>query len=102
MPIETARRYPFQYGVILANAPRDSGVYALFDGGDLLYVGEAASIYTRLLDHFDQRNFAEFETPTTFAFEVCPMEARKALLMELVFKLRPPYTDRPELKLRED
>jgi len=30
------------------------------------------------------------------------MEARKMLLMELVFKLRPPYTERPELKIRED
>jgi excinuclease UvrABC nuclease subunit len=102
MSIETARRYPFQYGVILANAPRDSGLYTLFKGDDLLYVGDAASICTRLLDHFDQRNFSEFGPPTTFAFEVCPMEVRKVLLMELVFKLRPPYTERPELRIRED
>ncbi len=102
MSIETARRYPFQYGVILANAPRDSGLFALFKGNDLLYIGDAASIYTRLLDHFDQRDSSEFETPTAFAFELCPVEAHAALLMELIFKLRPPYTDRPELKLHED
>jgi hypothetical protein len=102
MSIETARHYPFQYGIILANAPRDSGLYALFKGEDLLYVGEAASIYIGLLNHFDRIDATEFETPTAFAFEVCPMETCKVRLMELVFKLRPPYTERPELKLRED
>lgn len=55
----------FSMALSSRNAPRDSWVYALFNRSDLLYVGEAASIFTRLLDHFDQRDFAEFETPTT-------------------------------------
>jgi hypothetical protein len=100
--IETSRRYVFQYGVILANAPRASGVYALFKEDELLYVGEAESIYIGLLNHLDRQDSLEFQMPTTFAFEVCPLEARKVRMMELVFKLRPPYTERPELKVRED
>lgn len=103
MSLERAVRYPFQYGIILANAPRSSGVYALFKGDELLYVGEAESIYTRLLDHLEQINCVFIpEGPTAFAFESCSAEERKARLIDLVFKWRPPYTERPELKVREE
>ncbi len=102
MSIETTRRYVFRYGVILANAPRASGVYALFKDDELLYVGEAESIYIGLLNYLDRQESLEFQMPTAFSFDVCPLEARKARVMELVFKLRPPYTERPELKVQED
>jgi hypothetical protein len=102
LSLEAARRYEFRYGVIQANAPRYSGVYALFRGEEWLYVGEADSIYIGLLKHLDLKNVASGEGATTsFAFEVCPPELRTAKLVELVFKYCPAHTERRELKVRE-
>jgi len=102
LSLEAARRYEFRYGVIQANAPRDSGVYALFRGEEWLYVGEADSIYIGLLRHLDLKNAAlNNAIPTSFAFEACPPELRTAKLVELVFKYRPTHTERTELKVRE-
>ena len=102
MSLEAARRYEFQYGVIQANAPRYSGVYALFRGEEWLYVGEADSIYIGLLKHLDLKNAGlNHAVPTSFAFEACPPELRTAKLVELVFKYCPTHTERTELKVRE-
>ena len=102
LPLETARHFPFRYNVILANAPRESGVYALFRGEESLYVDEADNIYMGLLTHFDHNQGAlSVETPTSFAFEVCAPERRKARLLQLVFRCQPTHTERADLKVRE-
>lgn len=102
MPLETARHYPFRYGVIQANAPRESGVYALFRGEESLYVDEADNIYKGLLNHMEHHNgVLQPETPTSFAFEVCTPERRKARLAQFVFKCHPTYTERADLKAQE-
>ena len=103
MYLENAKHYELRYGVIMANAPRSSGVYALFNGEELLYVGEARNIFSKLIEHLYGGNpILMSEEPTAFAFEYCSAEARTVRFMELVFKWRPPYTERPELKIQED
>jgi hypothetical protein len=93
MPLETARRYAFRYGWILANAPRASGVYALFRGEEFYSVDEADSIYLALMNQWDRKNDAiNVEIPTSFAFEMCAPERRNARLAQLLFKCRPTYT----------
>jgi len=102
MSLENSRRYDFRYGHILANAPRDSGVFALFREESWLYVGEANSICTGLLDRLEKnRRVSTPEPATSFAFEVCPPEHRTARLVAVVFKHRPMHCDRPEFLLRE-
>jgi len=102
MPLETARHFPFRYNVILANAPRESGVYALFKDREPLYVEEADSIYVGLLHYFEQGNGAlPAERPTAFAFETCTPERRKGRLVQSVFRLQPAHTERSELKAHE-
>ena len=102
MPLETAHRFNFQYGGILANAPRSSGLYALYKGDELFFVDEADSIYGALLDHWDQRKGTEeVDMPTEFAFERCVSWRRNVRLAQLVFKCRPTHTARQELKARE-
>ena len=70
MPIASPR-YPFTRGA-LAGAPADPGVYALFDNGELVYVGRAeppSGIQARLLEHF----FAlrEPSEVTHYSWEIC-------------------------------
>ena len=99
MPLDTARRYAFQHGVIVANAPRSPGIYALFCDEQLCYVDEADNIYLALLKHFGRHNHAY--VPTTFAFETSASTDRTARVFQLVFKHRPIDTARRELKARE-
>ena len=102
MPLETARRYNFRYGGIVANAPRASGVYALYRGEELYSVDEADSIYIALLDQWSQKNDAiSVNIPTSFAFEMCAPERRNSRLAQLVFRCRPTYTAHAQLKARE-
>src|SRR5579863_131437 len=102
MPLETARHYLFAFGGILANAPRASGVYALYSGEELSYVDVADSIYNALLDHWDRLKTAiDAQAPTSFAFERCNPEMRGARLAQLVLRCRPPHTGHPELLARE-
>jgi len=54
---EPARRYRFTR-IVLLGAPADAGVYALWDGEELVYYGRAAggqTIRARLLEHLDGR-----------------------------------------------
>ncbi|HTQ57386.1 MAG TPA: hypothetical protein VMI94_23110 [Bryobacteraceae bacterium] len=102
MPLETAHRYNFRYGGILANAPRASGVYALYRGEELYHIDGSDSIYSALMGHWDQTNGSlSADMPTSFAFERCDSENRHALLVQLVFRCRPTESGRPELKARE-
>ena len=70
MPIASPR-YPFIRGA-LEGAPADPGVYALYDNGELVYVGLAqppSGIQARLLEHF----FAlrEPSEVTHYSWEIC-------------------------------
>lgn len=100
--LETARRFTFRYGWIVANAPRQSGIYALYRGAELLCIDDADSIFSALLNYWDQRkDSADLEIPTSFAFEVCAPEKRYLRLTQLVFRHRPSQTGHTELMARE-
>jgi predicted GIY-YIG superfamily endonuclease len=45
-------RYPFNRRLI-AGAPRDMGVYLLYRGSEVIYIGRAVNIQLRLQEHMD-------------------------------------------------
>ena len=45
------RRYRFTR-IVIAGAPDEQGVYALWDGEEVIYYGRRGTIRSRLLDHF--------------------------------------------------
>ncbi len=51
MPLGKSR-YAFNRRMV-AGAPRDMGVYTLYRGDSVLYIGRAVSIQSRLQDHMD-------------------------------------------------
>lgn len=68
----------FTYTVqdILANAPNQSGVYAIYNTG-WLYIGESGDIQRRLLEHInDPTSVLSCNNPTGFCFELSPSHQR--------------------------
>ena len=65
-----ARRYRFTR-IVIAGAPGSAGIYALWDGEELIYYGraegEASTIRSRLLDH----HYAGAPRATHYSWEVC-------------------------------
>lgn len=73
---EPSRRYRFARLAVLG-APLEAGVYALWDGDELIYYGRAASIRERLLEHLERGPAASH-----YSWEVCAdPAAREAELM---------------------
>lgn len=82
------RRYRFAR-LVLLGAPDDAGVYALFDGEEVIYYGRAtgapgATIRARLLDHFHGRIDAATSRATHYSWELCadPVAREADLLRE--------------------
>lgn len=78
---EPSRRYRFNR-VVLAGAPNEPGVYALWKGDELIYYGRAQGIATlrsRLLEHFNERVDA-----THYSWEISrePASRERELLRE--------------------
>ena len=82
-----ARRYRFTR-IVIAGAPDDPGVYALWDGEELVYYGRAdgkteggvTTIRSRLLDLY----YAEPKRATHYSWEICkdPAAREAELLLE--------------------
>lgn len=73
---EPSRRYPFAR-IALQGAPREPGVYALWDGDELIYYGRAASLREQLLAHVQRGPQA-----THYSWELSPdPAAREAELL---------------------
>jgi hypothetical protein len=75
------RRYRFSR-IVIAGAPAAGGVYALWDGEELIYYGrtdgQASTIRSRLLDHHYEGTLR----PTHYSWEVCKdPSAREAELL---------------------
>ena len=76
------RRYRFAR-IVIAGAPADAGVYALWDDEELVYYGRAdgdgSTIRSRLLDHYYQGP----PRPTHYSWEICQdPAAREAELLK--------------------
>ena len=95
-----SRRYRFTR-IVISGAPEDAGVYALWDGEELVYYGRAegrdaggdagagSTIRSRLLDHY----YEGASRPTHYSWEVCkdPSTREGELLSEYQRKFgRPP------------
>ena len=79
------RRYRFTRTVI-AGAPDDAGIYALWDGEELIYYGRAqgdgVTIRSRLMDHYQGRVDAQTKRATHYGWELCKdPAAREAELL---------------------
>lgn len=78
---EPSRRYSFNR-IVLAGAPAEPGVYALWNGDEVIYYGRAyngATIRSRLLEHYESRTKA-----THYSWEIIaePAERERELLRE--------------------
>ena len=86
MPIKSNARYPFTTWAV-SGAPKDAGVYALWQNDELIYYGcahgEGASIHSRLLDHLSGKDPCTARA-THYAWELCrdPVRRERELLQE--------------------
>ncbi len=86
----------------MANAPRTSGVYGLFNGTECIYIGEADNMFRRLMEHlFEEDTPLKRRGPTGFVFEICSADKRTWMHTVFTSRYRPMYTDRPELLIPE-
>jgi len=75
-----SRRYRFTQ-LVIAGAPDEMGVYALWDGEEVIYYGRG-QIRSRLLDHFHGRLDPLTRRATHYGWEICANpEVREAELL---------------------
>jgi hypothetical protein len=78
MPWAGTKVWPFTKNGILVNTPNASGVYALWTGETLVYVGESNDILRRLLELFGSpRPCIAKYWRLVFGYELVPTEARR-------------------------
>lgn len=66
---------------IVRGAPEHAGVYALWQDGDMIYLGHAASIRQRLLEHLERPNAcARAATHYSWELSLRPEEREADLL----------------------
>lgn len=69
--------------VIVHGAPDNSGIYALWLDGEMIYLGRAVSIRQRLLDLLERSDSACMNDATHYTWELALRpEAREAELLE--------------------
>ena len=92
MPIGSGfQTFAWNYASIVANAPNASGVYAIFNSTNWIYIGESGDIQARLLQHLNGDNSCIIQSlPTGFQFELVPGQtARVARQNQLILALKP-------------
>ena len=93
MPIDNTIKNAFSEAGITASAPRASGVYAIFNASEWIYVGESADMETRLFEHLrgtsDQSVCIWKRNPTGFICESSPAQSRVARETALRGELQP-------------
>ncbi|HEX6157270.1 MAG TPA: hypothetical protein VFZ54_14685 [Burkholderiales bacterium] len=87
------RRYRFSR-VVIAGAPDEQGVYALWDGEEVIYYGRGP-IRSRLLDHFYGRVDETTRRATHYGWELCADPAAREA--ELIAEHRRVYGRPPRL-----
>ena len=95
MPWTNGASYHYNQIAILANAPAQSGVYALYTAARWVYIGESGDIRARLLQHLTGDNpLIIAAMPTSFSFELVPAAQRVARQNILIAELRPACNQR--------
>lgn len=80
--------FTFSEVSIDANAPAQSGVYALYTTSEWVYIGETGNIRNRLKEHLRDQRIMRYR-PTGFCFELHPEMARMVRERQLIGQLDP-------------
>jgi excinuclease UvrABC nuclease subunit len=93
MPFTQKTGFDFNERGIASYAPRESGVYGIYNRNTWIYVGEARDMELRLYAHLrgesDQGPRISRNNPTHFVFERCDEATRKRLETSLIRELDP-------------
>jgi len=93
MPFNSAIGFDFTEKGIATYAPRESGVYGIYNSGEWIYIGEAKDMEARLYEHLrkqsDQSARIWRRDPTSYIFERCDAKSRTAREAELIRELLP-------------
>jgi hypothetical protein len=79
--------HQFDRTSILADAPSKSGVYAIYNGAQFIYVGEGQDIQARLMSHLTENACIARKQPTGFQFELSTANLRVARQDALIAEL---------------
>lgn len=80
--------FSFTRASILASAPAQSGVYAIYNPQSFIYFGEGQDIRARLLDHLNGDNPCILRhQPTGFVFETADAYLRVGRQDQLILQL---------------
>lgn len=84
---------PFSEAGIASYAPRESGVYGIYNSKEWIYIGEAKDMEARLYEHLrlqsNQGVRISRRNPTYFIFERCDYLTRISREAELIRELDP-------------
>ncbi len=96
MPWGNPNSYHFNAVSIIASVPAQSGVYALYNANQWIYIGESEDIRARLLQHVNGDNDCITRwAPPSISFELVPTQAgRVARQNQLILELRPACNQR--------
>jgi hypothetical protein len=82
--------YEWDAVVIVQNAPRDSGVYAIFGPHGCIYVGESVDVRAGLMAHYcEEKSCITWNAPTGFQFSIVPSNLRVFQRDQLIIALEP-------------
>jgi predicted GIY-YIG superfamily endonuclease len=93
MPFNATSGYSFTEAGIAAWAPRESGVYGIYNSTAWIYIGESKDMEARLYEHVrgqsDQSTCINRRSPTHFVFERCDASTRVSRERTLVWECSP-------------
>ncbi|MGD0571115.1 MAG: GIY-YIG nuclease family protein [Candidatus Sulfotelmatobacter sp.] len=94
MPFDkTNSAFTFTEQGIAKYAPRNSGVYGIYNASRWIYIGESKDMEGRLYEHLrgqsDQSKRILKHNPTSYAFESCDANTRTAREVALIAELNP-------------
>jgi hypothetical protein len=93
MPFDCGTTFPFTEAGIAKYAPRESGVYGIFNGTEWIYIGEGKDMEARLYEHVrlqsDQGARIARRNPTGYVFERCDALTRVSREAQLIRELHP-------------
>ena len=95
--------FPYNFASILARAPAQGGVYALFKDGVWIYIGETGDIRSRLLQHLNGDDHCiTTNAPAAFQFELVKANQRVARQHHLILAALKPVCNQIWAKSNSD